>query len=236
MSVFGSIITESKVQVNDSFRIDATKFFAGKDSVTGIENVQIRPLASGSFINVYSSNTPKNWFLDWAYTADATNVVTVRITADSVDTDFTVNVVSITEADDNLPLSDYDLTLKESEITKFLVAGKTSFKNRIRRSRDQILDFMDRTGRWDTDGNKLTAASFVDTQEVKEWCLYMTLRDIYKDRSNSPEDEFADKSTHYHDMMVIVRKRARVLFDFDNDGTQEDGEKTNLSTIRAVRV
>lgn len=233
MSVLGSIITESVVQVSDSFRIDCTKSAAAKDDVAGITLVEIQPEASDAFIDVTGSSY-RDWFLDWQYDTPGSKTVTLRITADAIST-FTFDVECISFADDKLPCTDQDLFLREPELSGYMRPGKTSFRNRIRRSRDEILDWFDRRGYFDSDGNRLTKDSFIDDQELKEWCIFRTLFVLFRDFSNNPEDQFADKAKSYKGELLDVMTRVRTRFDFNNDGTQTNSENIRTSSSRLIR-
>ena len=91
MTIFGVLHLEKTVQENDKTRLDVSQSFASSDEAD-IILVEVEPFGSNGFIDVTT-----DLFLDWAYAADGTKTVSVRITTDGAPTTATKDLLVITE-------------------------------------------------------------------------------------------------------------------------------------------
>ena len=224
MAIFPNLELEDTVQVNDKTRLSAIKSFVSKDNAA-ISNVEIEPESGSGYITVYNSNS-NNWFLDWQYATAGTKTVSCRVTAGSNST-VTKTIISISAADDKLWSSDTDLTAYESDILKWVVAGRNSFLNVHRKSQKLILDWFDEQRICDKDGNRLTKSSIIETEDLKKMSTLLTLSLIFESISNKPEDVFDVKAKFYNSLYMSARERGRIRFDYDNDATQEKSENVD---------
>ena len=229
MAIFPNLFTDPTVQVADRIRLDANQSFVSGEA-TSISLVRIKPSASDAFIDVTG-----NRYLDWAYSTDGDKTVTVEVTTDGspVTKDFTVSVV--TEESDKLFSFDADLIAYESEIHRYLPAGRSSFKYVHRSAQDRILKYLDEHRVWDKDGNRLTKAAITDIEEVRDWSKFMVLMLINENNSNQVDDLFSEKAALYKSMMVAARNRAALRLDRDGDGsTDEDIKDMRAFVLRRV--
>jgi hypothetical protein len=235
MAIFPHIEIEQIVQVNDRTRLSGTKSFISKGEAA-ITSVQIEPFSGSGFVTVSGTGlTSKDWYLDWEYSTDGDKTVSVRITTDGAPVTETKTISVISEANDKLFSKDSDLTIHESDVLQYVPAGKNSFLYVHRRSQYLILDYLDRKGYIDTDGNRLTKASVLDIQEVKEWSTFMTLKLIYQQLKKIPDDFFDAKSKTYESLELEARSRAALRLDLDGDSAIDDGEYLRIDSVRALR-
>lgn len=237
MAIFPKMSTDRIVQVEDSLRLDATSTFISKDEAA-ITLVEIQPEATESFIDVTGtgSNLAKNWFLDWQYSGTSRTVdITVRVTTDGAPVTFTQSLEVITASDDKLFSDDYDLTVKEEDILKWLPDGRTSFKYKHRQVQTMIVEDFNERGVVDRDNNKLTKDAFVDIEEVRQWSLNMVLSLIFKDNSNVVGDIFDQKANNYMSEALTHKHRAFYRLDLNGDGSIDNNEKSPFRTVGLVR-
>ncbi len=237
MAIFPKLRTDRIIQIEDGTRLDATQTFVSKDEAA-ITLVEIQPEATESFVDVTSTgnNRERNWFLDWQYSGASRTVdVTVRVTTDGAPVTFTQQMEVITAADDKLFSDDYDLLVKEEDITKWLPDGRTSFKYKHRQVQTMIIEDFNERGVTDKDGVKLTKDAFVDVEEVRQWALNMVLSLIFKDNSNVVGDVFDLKGNNYMSEALTHKHRAFYRLDLDGDGSISLGEKSPFRTVDLVR-
>ena len=237
MAIFPKLRLDRVVQINDSTRLDATSTFISKDE-SAITLVEIQPEATESFVDVTSTgnNRERNWFLDWEYSGASRTVdVTVRVTTDGSPVTFTESISVLTAADDYLFSDDYDLLVKEEDITKWLPDGRTSFKYKHRQVQTMIVEDFNERGVVDTDGEKLTKAAFVEIDEVRQWSLNMVLSLIFKDNSNVVGDIYDQKANEYMSEALTHKHRAFYRLDLDGDGNISRGEQSPFRTVDIVR-
>ena len=235
MAIFGILELEPVVQVSDKTRLKADKSFVSKDEAA-ITLIEVEPESGSGFIDITGSSS-RDWYLDWAYSG-ISRVVTVslRITTDGAPVTETATLQVNTAADDKLFSTDADLINKENDILKWVQDGRSSFLNVHRQARDLVLTYLDESGKVDVDGNRLTADSIVDVEEVREWAAALTLKLIFKSISNEVGDIFSEKARLYESQEKIHRNRTFLRFDYNNDGDLSDAEKANtIQQIRFVR-
>lgn len=225
--IFPVVSTESKVQIDDMTRIDATRSFISADEAA-ITLVEIEPEASSGYIDVTSSK-----YLDWAYATAGDKVVSVRITTDGSPTTKTATVTVVTAAADLLFTSDQDIITHEPEVFRFLRPGRASFLDFHRKAQEKILDSLRQRNITNYDGTKITAGNIHDQDDVKQWSKYLTISMIYESVQNEVEDIFAIKARDYMSLAKRASERATLELDKDEDGTADSN--LDLKVIRMVR-
>ena len=230
MAIFGILELEPVVQVDDKTRLKADKSFVSKDEAA-ISLIEIEPEAGDGFIDITGSSS-RDWYLDWSYSGTSRSVTaSLRITTDGAPVTFTKDIQVNTAADDKLFSTDSDLISKENDILKWVQDGRSSFLNVHRQSRDLVLTYLDESGKTDIDGNRLTADSILDVEEVREWAAALTLKLIFKSISNEVGDIFSEKARLYESQEKIHRNRTYLRYDYDNDGEVSRGEASTFQTI-----
>jgi hypothetical protein len=236
MSIFPKIHTDEVVQVNDKFRIDATKSYVskGEDAITLVE---IEAESGSGFIDVTGSAplNAKNWYLDWEYAADGAKIISVRITTDGLPTTITKTISALLEDDDYLFSSDDDLSSLESDILNYLPQGKNSFKYMHREAQKEILEWLYTNGYTKSDNVAFTKVDFVDVEQVRFWSKYMTLRLVFEDISKQENDAFSRKAKEYESDEHKWRQKSILKIDVNSDGIQDNVEGFNLTTKSFVR-
>ncbi len=158
-------------------------------------------------------------------------LITVTATNPDSDTDtkyFYQNVY--TAVGDYLFSSDGDLTSHEPDILKWVPEGRSSFLNIHRKSQRLIMNWLDEKGYVDSENRKYVKQAIVDTEEVRVWSTYMTLRLIFQGLSNAVDDIFDRKATVYEQLEESARQRAILRLDTDGDGVADTGEGLGISS------
>jgi hypothetical protein len=235
VSIFVDLKTDKVVQAGDKTRLDATRSFIAKGS-EDITLVEIEPEEDAGFIDI-TGDSSEDWFLDWAYATEGEKTVTVRITTDGDPVALEKEILVLTEEEDSLLSTDQDLIALESDLMKYLPEGKNSFIYVHRKAQSLILDYLDKNGFKDINKDRLTKEAFVQKEPFNSWSKFMSLRLIFFDMSNQPDDHWMEKSKEYLKLEEAARTRVSVPLDLDGDGEISETEKnTRFDSIRAVIV
>lgn len=135
---------------------------------------------------------------------------------------FYIQVLSVDG--DALFSDDAGLKTHRSDILEWLPDGRNSFLHVHRRAQDSILEYLDRAGHTDINGDKLTLDAFVNLDEFKEWSKFLALRIIHDELSNDPDDDFFAKARDFEHSEEVKRNRAILRMDVDKDGKADVGE------------
>ena len=229
--IFINCVNEEIVQVNDKTRIDVSRSFVSGEELTDIE---IRPSASDNFISVFSNDQDK-WFLDWAYSTDGEQTITVRATDGSsnvVSQQFTITVV--TAAADNLYSNDSQIFAIENELKRYIPAGRNSYNNIHREAQKRILNYLERKRIWKDDGKPYTKDQINLLGELNQWSLYETILIIYTDLFMSGGDKFKEKVKQYSELVQNEKTRASIRIDKNSDDAIDRNEIQDLKSFRMI--
>jgi len=210
------------------FPNDVSDSFVSKDE-DSITKVEIKPSATDDYIEVTGTSS-SDWYLDWQYDTENTDgeTITCRITvgtAPSDDSDTSTSTILVySSSTDKLLSTDQDLVRHEPDILKWLPAGKNSFKYMHRLAQDRILQWLDRQGYTDLEGDKYTKAAMLDISEFTEWSKFLVLKLIFQGISNATDDVFQVKAKMYEAKEVEARNRIYFRLDIDGSGTLQDFE------------
>jgi hypothetical protein len=227
--IFPNIELEPVVQVNDRTRLNVSKSFVTQDEAA-ISLVQVRPTATASFITVTD-----DLYLDWAYPASGTYIVTARVTASGASAQVTGSISVVTATADHLFSTDADLKLHEPDVLKWVDAGRNSFLNVHRRVQDLILGQLRREGFTDVNGVPYTKSAVVDVNEVRQWSTYWALQLIFEGISNATDDVFAQKAVRYSSLRQKWEATALLRLDTDGDGSADTDEGIDTGTAFVAR-
>jgi len=239
MAIFGVLETDLVVQVNEKVRLDASKTFVTNDEAD-ITLVEIKPSAADAYITVFSTvgaELQENWFLDWSYSAAAATTASVRITTNAAPVVFTKDFTVVSVATDALFASDDDLKTIESDIMKWLPAGKSTWNFTHRKVQQRILTEIYKSRILGTDYEKLTKAEFLDISEVREWATYMALSMIYGSIQNAVDDVFMQKSKKYEAKSNEYQQYTFNILraDYNRDGNITETEKLDFRSGGLIR-
>lgn len=234
MAIFPKIECDSAIQVNDKFRIDASKTYISKGE-SAITLIEIEPEAGAGFINVTAAS-PKNWFLDWEYLTSGVKTLSLRVTTNGLPVTVTKDVECLSSVNDRLFSDDSDLVAIEHNILKYVPEGRSSFKYIHREAQSQILEWLWINGFRATDNSRITKDQVIDLAEVKFWAKYLALRLIFSDLSNAIDDVFDKKSKQYEVQEHRWRENAGLKLDFNKDGVQGAYEQSNITSRNLVRT
>ncbi len=222
--IFPNLKVEEKLQTNDKTRLDARKTFLsnGDDFV----RVEIDP-GTGVFYDVTT-----NKYLDFQYEIDAIYTPVLRVSSEEEASKVfslpTIEVVA--PVDDNLFSSDADLIEYEDDILNYVRDGRNSFLDKHRLSQSVIMDEIERTGIYKSDGSSYSPSEVVNIDEFNQWSTVLTLSLIFNTLSNSSEDIFQQKAQAYNSMSIMKKKRACLRLQIDEDGDNDVDEQITTTT------
>lgn len=133
-----------------------------------------------------------------------------------------IDVFSV--AGDALFATDSELRAHRHDLPDFLPEERDTFLHIHRRVQALVLEFMDRAGKIDVNGDPLEIDAFTNPDEVKQWAVFAALRIIHDELSNDPEDDFWSKARDFQALEELHRDRAIVRVDIDGDGKADEGE------------
>lgn len=139
-----------------------------------------------------------------------------------------------TEIGDRLFCSDDDLKRHEEDIHKWVVPGRSSHKDVIRRVQKLLLEYLAGQGYVNSDRKKFTKWDIKDLKEVRDWAVYWSLQLIFEGNSNAVDDIYDLKSRKYLSLATQAKNRFLSL-DIDGDGKVDFDENIRLNTINIFR-
>lgn len=162
--------------------------------------------------------------------------ITVTCGDSSVDPD--VDLVTyqhvFTEYGDRLFCSDDDLLRHEEDLLKWVIDGRSSHKDQIRRAQKIIIDSLLASGYVNAYHQAYTKWDILDLGQVREWSTYLALQLIFEGNSNAVDDIFDRKAKKYSSLVVTAKNRYLSL-DIDKDGKIDFDENLRLQTINLFR-
>lgn len=158
--------------------------------------------------------------------------LTVASVSDSASVSEYVEVY--TKEGDALFSDDSDLVGFENDIMKWLPLGRGSYLDLHRKAQKSMLDWIDRQGYRDDNGDKITKFLFIDPSEVRMWSTYLALKLFFAGVQNATDDVFKRKASYYEKLEIEARDRAVLNLDLDGDGKEDLGDQT--TDIRSGRL
>ena len=240
MAIFGNIEVDLVNQVDEKIRIDVSKSFVTQDEAD-VTLVEVQAGGSNSFVTVFSTvgaEPQEDWYLDWVFSAAATETISLRITTDAAPVTITKDITIVTSATDALFATDEDLKAVESDIMKWLPSGKSTWNFIHRKVQERILTEIYKSRIYATDGSKLEKTEVIDKAEVREWATFMALSMIYGSVQNASNDVFIEKSKRYEVKANAYEEYSlNVLrLDYNKDGTvSNDSESLDFRSGFMVR-
>jgi hypothetical protein len=237
-----NIIIEPTIQLNDMTRIDVSNSIVSASATAGLEytyKIEIfKEMVLEHSYTFPSDTILKDAVLDIMYTTDGVRTVTFTMS----DNDTTPNTQAISKTQtvvtivsDYLYSEDYELIQYEQDILKYIRDGRNTFIDFHRAAQTEILNYLDREGVRDVNGDKIIKTSFIDITEVKEWSKFIVLRMIFESLSNVKEDIFFIKATKYKAMENEAKNRVILLFDVDGSGTVTANETISIKHGKLLR-
>lgn len=228
--MFPNLIVDNLVQLSDMFRLDGSKSFVGSGET--ITEVNIYPDFANNpatKFNVYVEDCPEEWVLDWAYDTAGDYVARVELVTGSGSKAKDYNVKAIDEAEDNLQSSDSMLYAYESELKRYIPAGRNSWKYLHRKALEEILDYLFRNGKRNSDGTRIEKSQLIG-DKLEKWSTFETLIMIFQDIKSSNIDLFNEKIADYSE----ARNQARKIYMFEYD-ENKDGQVDEEDYKQSVR-
>lgn len=242
MSLFPIIDCDSIVQVDDKFRIDASKSYKNPNE-SAISAVEIEPHTGLGFINITGDLTKPNpelrWFLDYQYSSAGAKVVSLKITAGVSIVTVTKTVTVVTAATDNLFSTDDLIKEIQEDVYKLLPPGKATFKYKHRAAQNYILDWLWNNGYYKTVGTGIepyVAADILDIEFISDWSAYVTLRMIYESAFSQVADIFKAKADDFKNKEERAREKFILRLDTDDSGDIQSNEGIQVTSRRLIRV
>jgi hypothetical protein len=121
---------------------------------------------------------------------------------------------------------DTDLINIESSIKTYIREGRSTYLDKHRRARDQILYELDAKRLWKDDGTKYAITDIVDLTEFKEWSIFQVLFNIFQSEILQPDDVYSKKADRYSTLLEHAKNKSFFRLDKNQDGTiDEHAEK-----------
>lgn len=225
--IFPKVVIEKDVRIGDKTRINVSGTFVTPDEAA-ISLIEVQPLASGSFYDVTT-----DLYLDWCYSAEAVETISVRVTTDGAPEVATATINVISEANDQLFSDDNDLVKFEHDIINYVRDGRNSFFDIHRKSKNIILAELANKRVLLSDNSKIEMDNLLDKTEIREWSTFLTLAMIYQGLIVSPDDVFTQKFDQYSSAAKQSSTRYLLTIDEDKDGFED--EKRDLLSARMTR-
>lgn len=218
MAIFGCILTDDCVQVDDRFRI-----WVDKNTVTPDEDaISMVEVSTDGGITFY--NVSDDLYLDWQYSAAGTYEIQSRVTAGANSEVFTQEIVVKTEEEDCLFANDEDLRALEPTLYDCLECYRCSYKYIHRQVRKCLMDCLLREGLlWDG-CTEVELTTLKTSHQLRKLATYWALELIFMSFSKSTDDFYYDRAKHYRRLRNETYGSYRVYFDKDQDGVTESHE------------
>lgn len=217
--MFPRLITEKIVQTNDRTRLDASKSF-GFDS---IDLIEIRPEAGADFVTVDGRDTDA--FLDWSYDVAGDKEVTLKITSGATSKEITASIKVVTAAEDALFSDDSDLLDYESAIFDNLAESRSSFLDKHRAAKKEILQVLDENGVRDFENKKITDIAIIDRDALCKWSTFIALSLIFEWQMERDDDLASIKAKRYREWAQGAASNVVLRLDTDKDGIEDTETK-----------
>jgi hypothetical protein len=231
--IFPKIDTENLVQIQDMFRISGVNSFAtAGEEITEVNIYPDYINNPGTVFDVYEPDQ-ECWFLDWAYETDGSYKVRLELVTASSAKAIEQDIVAITEAEDNLFSTDQMLYAYESELRVHLPDGRNSWKYIHRKAQEEILDYLYRNGKLNSDGSAITKAQLTADSKLDKWSTFEAMVLIYQDLKTSNSAAFTEKLEDYSAKKFDARKRYVIRFDSDQDGDIDEEDDKIITTRTA---
>lgn len=204
---------------------------AGTYSVTVDSNNKVTISLSGSKIAINGLNGNNSilphigFYKDYEAASSITGrpveygirVITLTLGNDDPEVVFKFYQKVYSPSGDKLFSNDQDLLANESDILKYVPAGRSSFVNVHRKAQERIVEWLDQNGFTDSNGEKLSKFAICDISEVAAWSRYLALEMIFRDFGNAKDDVFKQKADYYEKLALSARQRAIVRIDINGD-------------------
>lgn len=239
-----ALATEIQTQLNAAGALTYTVTVSGDDKVTIAADADFSLLPETGTNNLTSTLPiinigPKPGFGDFDF-ANITTVTGKRVRHMPKEITIVIGDGSTTEtlierievcsvAGDALFASDTDLRVHRHDILDWLPEDRNSFLHVHRRAQELMIEFLNRAGYVDLDGDPLEIAAFTDASEAKDWAIFLTLRIIHDELSNDPDDDFFAKARDFEHLEERHRDRAILRVDTDGDGRADIGEGVQIT-------
>jgi hypothetical protein len=239
MAIFPHLLLESIIQVNDKTRLDARKSYIVNETEP-ISKVEISPDNGVTYIDVTGNLGAREptWYADYQFATDGTVTIRCRVTVGSlipVTSEITRTLEVISTEDDHLFSTDTDLLAIEPDIMKYLPDGRSSWIREHRKAQTLIISWLNKNNVRDVSGNPITKSNVIDTTELREWSLFLTLSLVFKALSNSTDDVYSKKASEFASSAVDARYVYSLRLDLNNNGVIDSGEGIMLRSIQMVR-
>jgi hypothetical protein len=227
--LFPKIDADKLVQIQDMFRIDASKSFAtAGEEITEVNIYPDFTNNPGTVFDVYEMDQDC-WLLDWAYEVDGLYKIRLELKTAADTKIIEHEITAITEEEDNLLSNDNMLYAYEAEMRRNLPEGRNSWKYLHRKAQEEILDYLYRNAILNPDGSKIEKAQLID-DKLEKWSTFETLILIYQDLKTSNSEAFNDKLSDYYEKRAEARRRYLISYDSNKDGNVDEKDVPRATT------
>jgi len=231
MSIFGIIKCDEKVFTGDKLRIDVSESFLAPALVFAAVSHEISVDGGVTYYNVSAKK-----YVDWMFSTAGVKTITLRLsTTEPASLTFTKTVECINLTTQNLFSNDSDLYRYESEINQYLPKRWSSWNLVHLKAQEWIVDWLDEKRLTNINGEKYTAADFLDKSQVSQLSAYKTLEFIFESNINITDDLFTQKRNKYRELANEKASKAQLTLDFNKDGLSVVTERTDLLSTEIIR-
>ena len=212
--IYPILETESVVRVGDKTRLDGSKSFG--DDLTKYE---IESKAGAGFVEC-------DQFLDLIYDESGEKEVTLKVT-DSLGDSKTISkkILVVTESEDDLYSSDFDLKDIESNIMRYLPESRSSYLDKHRAAKKLILSEL-RKSKVIANGQEDLEGVALDFDALKLWSVYLTLSLIFGSENTGygvgGDSYFKDKALYYRTLAQTVSNEVVLGKDTNSDNVPDE--------------
>lgn len=208
--MFPILEIENIVQIGDKTRLDGSKSY-------GAEFTKIEIAPNG--VDFIECSDDK--YLDWQFDTPGTKEIVLRVTSESGNKEVLKEILVVSSEVDALYSTDEDFKGVESEIFRYLRKGRSSFLDKHREAKRQIVQALKNENLIKLDATDLTGLA-INPGALKDWSKYLALSLVFFDCNTGygvggPE-YFLAKAQSYKSAAELAKMNAIRGLDTNADG------------------
>ena len=223
--MFPILELENIVQIGDKTRLEGSESYSAE-----FAKIEIAP------DGVNFKDCTDAGYLDWQFETAGTINIILRVTSESGSKEATKSILVVSSEADALYSTDEDFKGVESEIFRYLRKGRSSFLDKHREAKRQIIQALKNENLIKIDATDLTGLA-INAGALKDWSKYLTLSLVFFDCNTGygvggPE-YFLAKAQSYKAAAELAKANAIRGLDTNADG--EPDVAINIYSCPMVR-
>lgn len=229
--IFGIIKSDDKVFTGDNLRVDVSKSFLAPGLTIATVGLEVSFDSGVTWFDVTAKK-----YIDWIFSTAGAKTIQLRMTTTAPSTQtFTKTVDCLDLTAQSLFSNDSDLYQYETEIDQYLPKKWSSWNLIHLQAQEWIMDWLDQKRIYNENNVKYVVADLLDKQEVKQLSVAKVLELIFESNINIPGDLFTQKRDKYKELVADKAARSTVTLDYNDNGTSEEGERTDIMSVQVFR-